>query len=291
MVVGATVGMRYGYNGGRLFSPASLLDLICTFWLPMIPLYHPIMHIFTFPAFSNLLFISTEYELYRSVNYGETWQQVYQQSSSEYMKKLIHYPTHSDSALMMLFNDGTLLRTTDLGDSWTPIINDLPEGYYVILKAITDSCGTLFTARGANTTNDTTLYRSSDGGSHWVASAGGITVLYQSISDVFRSNLDTTVFWLASKYGVYRSTDGGWNWSHVGGEVGLADTLYSVVAEDPVDPHHLYAIQNGGPTCFYESLDGGDHWQLTTHYLPGAYRTNHIFLRDSINHSGGVLIT
>ncbi len=254
-----------------------------------LPLSFPNMHIFriyTFPTFPNLLFIGSYRNLYRTTNSGQTWQEVYQAVSPEYMYDLIHYPLQSDSLLMLLISDGTLLTTPDFGDSWNPITHDLPEGYYSMLRAIDDTCGTLFVARDIN---DTTLYRSSDGGSHWIVSEEGVSGLSQRIYDLFRSSIDTTIYWLASRYGIYRSTDEGWNWTPVGGEVGLADTMFGVVAEDPVDPYHLYAIQHGR-RCFYESSDGGGHWQLTTPYLPGTYWGNHVFSRDSISHSGGVLI-
>jgi photosystem II stability/assembly factor-like uncharacterized protein len=178
---------------------------------------------------------------------------------------------------------GGVWKTTDAGNTWTPIFDDGPASIGAISVAPSDS-RTIYVGTGQITTRYDVaagegMFRSDDGGATWraiglartrhiaaiaVDPRDANTLLVAALGHFFGPNPDR---------GVFRSEDGGATWTrtlHVSERTGAVD-----LAADPQNPDHLYAAvwqvryrpwlsyftpNVGAGSGLYESMDGGRRW-------------------------------
>jgi photosystem II stability/assembly factor-like uncharacterized protein/PKD repeat protein len=145
-----------------------------------------------------------------------------------------------------------LYRTTDHGQNWVPLTNDL---LLTSIRAIeidfTDEDVVYMGAKNA-------LWKSTDGGANWsIIGDATFNSVSHSISDIVSDPSNNQVLFLASDQGLYRSIDGGANWSQLWTEE------CQEIEFHPTDNLIVYAIkQLGDKTEFYKSIDGGLTWVL-----------------------------
>jgi photosystem II stability/assembly factor-like uncharacterized protein len=90
------------------------------------------------------------------------------------------------------------------------------------------------------------MFRSTDGGQHWVAAA---EVLGTPFVDIAVANSDPQQVFASSTYGLFKSTDRGLTWFHIPGSFGS-----NAVAVSRTNADIVYSNTTGGP---YRSSDGG----------------------------------
>jgi BNR/Asp-box repeat len=190
-----------------------------------------------------------------------------------------------DERVLVAMSTGGVYRTDDGGKSWHPANQGIkayffpdpwPEYGQCVHKVARDADepNRLFAQ------NHHGVYRSDDGGSHWVSIAdglpsdfgfpvvahparGGTAWVVPLVADRERVPPDATL-------GVWRTTDAGESWSAASS--GLPEDFYASVlrdaftADDVADPTGLYL--GGRDGSVYASADEGESWSEIARHLP-----------------------
>ncbi len=158
---------------------------------------------------------------------------------------------------------GGLWKSTDGGQTFTPLTDDLPTLGVSAIALDPSDHNTIYIGTGdddARVTPSYGVYRSTDGGQTWTNLTPSINSLdYVSQIIINPSNSNEIVF--ASSDGVYKSTNGGQNWTL---------TLNAGIREMRMKPgnfNYLYAVSN---TRFYRSTNGGDSFSMVSSGLPSS---------------------
>ncbi len=187
--------------------------------------------------------------------------------------------------------EGGVLRSTDGGQSWTPVFDDMPALAIGALaidpnqpNVIYAGTGEVNPGGGSMAYGGAGLFRSQNGGDSWQligledsGSIGRIVVHPSDSNTIFVAAMG--LLWDTNpERGVYRTTNGGAAWERVlfvDDQTGCVDLI-----QRPDNPDVLYAAMwqrirqpdaydYGGPGCaIYRSIDGGDTWDLVEGGLP-----------------------
>ncbi|MHC4303634.1 MAG: glycosyl hydrolase [Planctomycetota bacterium] len=187
--------------------------------------------------------------------------------------------------------EGGVLRTTDGGQSWTPLFDDQPAlavGAVAIdpnnPDVIYAGTGEVNPGGGSVAYGGVGLFRSNNQGTTWefvgLEDSGSIGRIRIDPTDSNRIFVAVMGFlWENNpERGVYRTTDGGTTWErvlYVNAQTGCVDLIMR-----PDDPDVLYAAMwerlrqpeyydYGGPNCaVHRTTNGGDTWELVGGGLP-----------------------
>ncbi|HEV7511156.1 MAG TPA: hypothetical protein VGO27_05625, partial [Candidatus Acidoferrum sp.] len=202
---------------------------------------------------------------------------------------------HQPNVFYMAAVDGGVWKTTDFGNTWTPIFDDQPTGSVGALAVSESDPNVIYVGSGEGlqrpdlSTGDG-IYKSTDAGKTWTHL--GLRDAYQIASIVIDPQDSNRLFVAAlghpygpnTERGVFRSSDGGQTFQKVlykDENTGAADLVL-----DPSNPRTLYAvlwaarvapweIRSGesfttAGSGLFKSTDGGDSWRPLTAGLPGA---------------------
>ncbi|MDP7031679.1 MAG: FlgD immunoglobulin-like domain containing protein [Gemmatimonadota bacterium] len=185
--------------------------------------------------------------------------------------------------------DGGILRTTDTGTTWEPLLDDFGGLSIGALAQDPTAPGTLLAGTGeANASGDSYdgigMLRTTDGGDSWavtgLADSKRIARIAYDQTDAARIHVAVSgaLYSKGGDRGMYRSTDGGASWHQT---LFVSDSTSAIdVAIDPTDGNILYAAfwermrapdarNVAGPTSgIHKSTDGGDSWTLLAGGLP-----------------------
>jgi uncharacterized repeat protein (TIGR01451 family) len=182
--------------------------------------------------------------LYRSADVGASWEVVVE-AEEPYYDSYIYASTirrHPSGVLLCFQAGGSLLRSTDNGQTWQA--TDLPfpgmttSGLWVDLEVAPDS--TIFLLSGPKLAEDSTanvLLKSSNGGNSW-------TVLpLQGLNNLNSQWLSLEIsenghLFMATEYAAFRSVNGGETWQQL---PFFAGQSYSIVDIALSPDQHLYA--------------------------------------------------
>jgi len=162
-------------------------------------------------------------------------------------------------------------RSLDQGTTWRPRARSRggqtarPDDYLVDVTVVPGSPDAVLTSGYSE------IWRSGDAGTTWQPSSAG---LYGNEFDALTVAADSTVYAAVTTQGIFRSRDRGATWRKRTVGLGLGppqppttvDFTISALAADPHDSAHLYAAiwSAGGATMsIAETMDAGDHWQLS----------------------------
>ncbi len=167
---------------------------------------------------------------------------------------------------------GGLWKTTDGGQTWTPLTDQLPSlGVSGIAVDPTDS-NTIYIATGdddARVTPGKGVFKSMDGGQTWSMLGTGLSSGLDFLSDIIINPSDTDIILVASSIGIIRSDDGGSSWNVV-----LSGSSRSL-KKNPANDNVYYAILEDE---FYRSTDAGQTWTQVTNGLPDASQTDRMVM-------------
>ncbi|MGH9936341.1 MAG: Ig-like domain-containing protein, partial [Blastocatellia bacterium] len=176
----------------------------------------------------------------------------------------------SDGANLFAGTQGGAYRSTNQGQSWSPITVGLPREEYVSTFAVIGS--TLFACGHG-------VYRSTNQGLSWEYAenrVGDQGLPYRIYS---LAVIGTTLFGGTSNGGVYRSTDQGNTWVAVNQGLANANVYKMAVFND-----QLYAGTNGGGV--FRSTNRGDNWTAVNAGLP----PQDVYVRDFVTLGGRIFV-
>ncbi len=227
-----------------------------------------------------ILYLGTEMGIFRSDDYGDTFEPVLDHGYITDIAVAPSNPRVGYAAYHSQHNiaDGVVYRTTDRGLSWERVSDDTLPGGLHILRLIVDwedeEVLYLLAGEGRFACGPAALYESTDGGVHWTPIA---THLGQ-IADVALDPNDANTLYLTT-YGdvwdpgytcvyddpqggyLYRGTfDGHWTWEQLtnGDNLEAGNWLIWLDADDQ---RAIRLIAMDYP-ALWESTDGGVHWNL-----------------------------
>ena len=202
------------------------------------------------------------------------------------------HPAHPQTFYMGAAGGGGVWKTTDYGETWTPLtdgegLKSTAIGALEVPAADTSVvyAGTGSEAIRANVTTGRGVYKSTDAGASWqflgledAGQIGAIKAHPQDPDRVFVAALGHP-FGKNEQRGVFRSVDGGDTWEKVlyasdsTGAVDLAvhpenpDVLYAALWRAERKPWTIISGNDGGDGL-YKSTDGGDTWTKLSGGLP-----------------------
>jgi photosystem II stability/assembly factor-like uncharacterized protein len=201
----------------------------------------------------------------------------------------IESPAGSPSTIYVGASTGGILKTTNLGATWTNLFDDVPVisvGDFAI-DPNNDQilyCGTGEANSASFSFLGNGMYKSVDAGASWQhigltnsAYIGRVVVDYSNSQRVFVAACGN-LFTANDERGVYRSENGGQTWQRV---LYLTDSTSAIdLVQHPTNPQILYASmwerirgltyrQSFGETSgIWKSTDGGTTWSEMTSGLP-----------------------
>ncbi len=157
-----------------------------------------------------------------------------------------------------------LLKSGDGGRTWKRADRGLGTFQVLSLAIHPTIPSTLY----AGTYSDG-VYRSVDGGQHWMAMHNGMQDYIAVVNALRFSPQDPSILYAATTMGIYKTTDQAASWRRI--SVGLESLFVVSLAVHPQNPLQLYAGTSGG---VYRSDDAGEHWRTVNHGLIAEARVN-----------------
>ncbi|GAA3561842.1 hypothetical protein GCM10022395_10560 [Snuella lapsa] len=194
------------------------------------------------------------------------------------VKDIAFHPADASTYYVSTFKGG-LFKTTNAGNSWTPLTDHLVEEVYISQVDPTNA-NTIYIGTNLG------VLKSTDGGSSW-----GATALTTSNTNALLIKPDEpSVVVVGNDSGIYRSLDGGASFSMVQSAVRVEE-----LRVHPTNPDIMYAGTDGSPSQFFRSTDGGVTWtENTTDFGQGTFMKlavtpaspNMVYVINSRDHLG-----
>lgn len=156
---------------------------------------------------------------------------------------------------------GPLYKSTNGGSTWTDKSSGLPISRNDIREVVVHptTSATLYAALGGGLPGTNGIYKSLDGGDHWVKASEGMPVVD---SDALSLTIDPdnpeVLFAGVMGYGVYKTINGGQTWKP--SSSGLTNLIIKELAIDPNQSSIVYA---GAESRLFRSVDSGASWTPT----------------------------
>ncbi len=203
----------------------------------------------------RVLAASHEHGVYRSLDYGSTWQPA-NNGISDLSGRAVAFDPRGSIAYFGVWHRTGEFKTLNGGETWYLQSNGLVGTKIYDLVVNPKNADQLLAATFMMNYSDKErgVARSDNGGEMWVKSGLQAYFIYSVAVNPFNGNeaLAGTV-----DNGVFRSTDGGRNWN--ARNQGLINVTITDLLIDPINPQIWYAlVQERG---VWRSLDGGSHWE------------------------------
>jgi photosystem II stability/assembly factor-like uncharacterized protein len=198
------------------------------------------------PVDASRLFALTIAGLQVTLDRGESWRRL-ARGHQPYRLAI----DSADSNLLYIIAGGFAFRSSDGGETVTPIDANSVRGYVDTIVA--SASGVVLTGSGRG------VYRSEDAGRAWKTANLGIRETF--VPSLAVDPADPAVVFAASGQGIYSTRDRGQSWE---GPV-AGSPAATVVAIDPSNRSTLYASGRG----VHKSTDGGQTWQDKTPLVDG----------------------
>ena len=231
------------------------------------------------PADANVVFVAAlghtygpnpDRGVYRSLDGGSTWKRVLFKDNNVGAIDVVLDPRNAKVVYATLWNTrrppwsiyppsygpgGGVFKSTDGGESWTPLTNGLPTEHLgrIGLAVAPANSARVYAIVDAK---EGGLYRSDDGGATWSRASGDNRIWgrgWYFCNVVTDPKNPDTVY--VSNTSVYRSTDGGKTWTAIKGAPGGDD--YHQLWIYPDDPNRMILGSDQGTVV---SEDGAQTW-------------------------------
>ena len=226
------------------------------------------------PHDSDVLFATTDFGLFQSLDGGASWQPNVTFPTSPLFGDLpaVESDPFTAGTLFVIHNDLGLHKSTDGGATWTAQNAGLPAAPSLLdLELDPHTPGTLYiNAVPSANPAVSPVYRSSDGGATWAPAAEGLGGRRVRDLAAGESLLGTTALYAATPDGVFRSLDGGQSWTAPPASTTARDVL---VVAAPVEGAGQ-AFAGTRHLGVFRSTDGGHLWRAINRNLTGQLVRN-----------------
>jgi photosystem II stability/assembly factor-like uncharacterized protein len=214
------------------------------------------------PTDSSIIYAATEWGVFKTSNAGGNWTDL-QPAEYHYVRSVVIDPGNpqivyagrifSSYALGDNTFPGTLTKSTDGGQNWTNVTNNLPDQDVLDMAIIPGSPATVITGLFGGG-----IATSSNGGASWAPSSSGMSAFV--VNKVVTDPTNPNTIYAASWGGLHRSTDNGLTWLKK--DNGLTDGPVAFsIAVNPTSPWIVYTAISTG---VFRSLDSGNSWERIT---------------------------
>jgi photosystem II stability/assembly factor-like uncharacterized protein len=156
--------------------------------------------------------------IYRTVNGGDDWENVYMGPENNSFKCVFIDTNSGDQIIYAAYGTQSdhagFIKSADGGTTWNNITNGIPSSnkYSGTIVCEPGNSDVLYGGVGGYGDLNATLYKSLDGGSSWDATSLSLG-FWSKINDILISPLDNNIVYAATvENGVYLTTDGGTIW-------------------------------------------------------------------------------
>lgn len=204
--------------------------------------------------------------VYRSTDYGGSWQQVNNGlNNSENVTSLAFSPDYATDRTVFAGTGNGIFVTTNGGDTWTAVSGMSAET--VLSLAFSPNFATDRTVVAGTFDN---LYLSTDGGANWSPLPGNYGTMVEALlfSPDFAS--DHTLF-VGSEAGFFTAVNSGGNWSATNSGLGVNGS--GPLAFSPAFATDQTIFTGGYSGGVHRSVDGGTNWQPVNNGL-GNFNVN-----------------
>jgi hypothetical protein len=211
--------------------------------------------------------------VYRTLDGGDSWSQVFALTDSTACIDLVMNPSDPDILYAAMWErvrgltyrrsggpSSGIWKSIDGGDSWNELTSGLPSGSDVGRIGLTlcaSQPNTLYAIYADDPGYFDGIYKSTNGGLSWTRSNdGGLSGMYSSFGWWFgniRVSPDDPNLVMALGLDFYRSSNGGGSWSYVSG----MHVDHHALAFDPHQAGRVYEGNDGG---LYRSTSNGSSW-------------------------------
>ncbi len=151
---------------------------------------------------------------------------------------------------------GGLWKSTDNGQTWTPLTDNLPTLGVSSIIVDYSNPDVIYIGTGDRDAGDAEgkgVYKSTDGGVTFDAYNSGMSS--STVGRMIQHPTNPQTILAAASSGIYKSTDGADTWTKMS-----SGNIKEIVFK-PNNPDVVYASGSGN---FYKSVDGGDNWYEVT---------------------------
>lgn len=223
------------------------------------------------PAVPSRLYAVSDARLWRSTNAGASWQPAPAKGLPQMARQMVRQVAVARRPAGTVYMGSLgIWKSWDGGRTWHSANGNLPLAPVRSLAVSPTDSRTLYSS--FESVDGVRLYRSTDGGESWRATAplppsGGPPMLAVNYLEVSPRSPLLVFAAPVSGQSLYRSTDGGAHWT----AVGPAGTSFSTVAVAPSALRYVYATARGnGISGALVSEDGGLTWAWRNRGLAAA---------------------
>ena len=159
---------------------------------------------------------------------------------------------------------GGIWKSTDQGDTWTPLSDNLPQiGVSGIAIDFTNS-NTIYISTGDDDAGDTYsvgVLKSTDGGLTWNTTGLQFNNSGERSNEIYMHPTNNQILWVATSDGLYKTINGGNTW--VRKRTGNIRDL----KVHPTNPDIIYVVSSSN---FYKSTNAGESFTTITNGLPNS---------------------
>ena len=213
------------------------------------------------PQNKGIVCLSDGTNVYRTLNLGKDWQQIYLETRKEIYITALQFDPTNNLIIYLGTSNGEIYKTFDGGESWQKI----GETENIVRKILVNPKNTKIVYAG---TDKNGIFRSADAGLSWTNLMGTyfdksvyeLRDKYRKIKYYYDMDLDPGAadgLIFASLFGIRRTSNGGKTWHDVEILTPANSVIIRKIAFNPKDNNHIYYATD---SAFYRSFDGGLTW-------------------------------
>ncbi len=228
------------------------------------------------PTNDDIVYATAQWGAFKTTDGGLSWSASIFRHGVQGMGDIVVDPFLSQNLYLsygpVVASDGPIFKSTDAGDTWFSASSgiSLLGGGITCFEAVPSAQNYLYAnaLKMIYVWDTCALYRTTNGGSSWVAKNLNHSVVafafHPTDSDILYAACRNS---MSTWGGVFKTTDGGNTWFEK--DNGIPNNLYLSLVIDPQNPEILYAGMEGWRDDeIYKTTNGGDSWSPSSNGLP-----------------------
>lgn len=196
--------------------------------------------------------------VFKSQDGGTSWQEVWRYIADDVVPLVFSAIDPTSPSRLYLAGGYSLFTSGDGGQSWTEIVLQHPQTFFVTSLAVDPHSSVVYAGTSAGS-----VFRTTDRGATWEPVTDGPLAPGYAVNVVAAAAGDATTIYVGNGSGIFRSVDAAATWLRPA--LGVRNVGISRLAVDPLTPATVYAIR---PQSIGKTVDGGAHWADLTSDIP-----------------------